>query len=371
MAESQPMNKGDVYPGLFIPGVEGIMEQTTELASANPELDKIKQLMHERSLQAGRLEVVGPLAPKDKRANWNKDGISLDRRLLSGEITQSQVDHARDILAQSYVVIRPNVGARIGCIDGRTIEGYDDNNVASFGMELGPQIPGGTPIQAVAYRLALGGADGSYFNTDLGHDIKATAGKVDTLGFLAGDHVDDHMDDTRTGCRAIDGVEEHAAMITPTTLHEVEAVLKQLMGSDYNARNFDHLIASATRLLSVKGSYFIDKPQILAKLVAENSEGAPVLTGKHKEVFAVINLVEGETFHRDHFSSQFGGEIQAFNYDAWFTFKAAKALFPYDLELQSRYVHARLALAVTALMDLTDGSPELILRTPTSTQIAA
>lgn len=333
--------------------------------TTNTELDLLKQQMHERSVKAGELTVVGPLAPENSRGNWTAGHISLADRLETGELSTETVTHALGVLAESYVQTHSNVGAQVRCIDGRQAAGYDDNDAEMFTREQGPQIPGGSPIQAVAYRLAFGGSDGSYYTKNLGEDMHESAEKMEKLGFLPGDHIDDKdRHDGTTGCRAIDGVEEHTSGINFKTVHEVESVLQALMGNDFNARDFDHVIASSMRMAAAQEHYFIDKKAIIKELVEQNPDGAPVLVGDHKEIIAAINLCEGETLHRDHFSSRMDGQVQVFGYDAWYTFKAAKALFPYDLEQQSRYIHARLALAVTALMDLTDGSLQLVVRTP-------
>jgi len=325
------------------------------------ELEVKKQEMRERALRTGRLELMGPLAPVGERENWTGD-ISLDKRLESGELTEARVQTAYELLGGSYV--RTSEGASLRCIDGRIMLGYNDLLLGMFLEKLGPQVPGGSAVQALLYRIAMGGQDGSYADADLKQDIGIVAKANQNMLFLPGDHVDNKQTPDRTGCRAIDGVEEHLGGINPKTVSQVEAITKAFLGDKFNPNHFDHMLASATRLLAVKDHYFIEKDDIIAAMVAHNPKAAPVLAGKHNEIFVVVNMVRNETLHRDYFASQSGGEIQAFGYDFWYSFDIAEAMFPDDTEKQSKFVHARLAMATTALMDLTDGSLRLVFRMP-------
>lgn len=339
-----------------------------------------KKTMHERSDRAGRMEFRGSLAELGKRANWNQsdNAISLDRRLTaSGDLTASNVEHARKILAGSYVACRPNVSASVRCIDGRLAAGYDDASSVIFTQKMGPQIPGGTVIDAVAYSIAIG-EKARYAPTNLNDSIDTVAAcESSILGYLPADHVDDHQLPGRTGCRAVDGIEIHLlSVVDSTKIAEVKANVELLLGDSFRQSHFNQVVESTLYLIKNIDTYLPTVDDIPEKLKLLNPEGAPVLVGKHQEIVVGINLVEAETLHRDHFSSQLGSNIQAFGYDAWYTFKVAAALFPVSkttskyaqqtqLNLRSMFVHARFALAITALMDLSDGSLLLAIRMPT------
>jgi len=339
------------------------MTSTSPELTATNDLDILKQQMYERSMQSGSIDIIGTLGGENTSKLWT-GSISLAKRLDSGELLSTDIAEAVNFLGQCYVSTQK--GARIRCIDGRYIESYDDDNPAKFGRILGPQAPGGTPVKAIAYRLSVGGKDDRYENADLAKDIHLLAGKAVDLGYIAGDHVDNNDNPGKTGCRAIDNIEEHCENINPKSLSEIEDMTKNVLGELYNPGHFDHLIASSSRLLAVKESYFLPKGDIIEELIRHNPDGAPTLVGNHAEIAVILNMVPNETFHRDHFSSKFNGDMQAFSYDIYHTFDTAKSLFPDDPISQSKYIHVRVGLAISALMDLTDGSPLLGVRRPTS-----
>jgi len=126
---------------------------------------------------------------------------------------------------------------------------------------------------------------------------------------MSGNHVDDDFDPGRIGCRAVDRVEEHLDHISPRTLFEIEAFLHEMLGAEFSSEASDRILASTVRLLALEDQYFSSKAEALDHIVASSPQGVPVLSGEHKEVILNINLVKNETFHRDHFSSRFGGRM--------------------------------------------------------------
>jgi hypothetical protein len=350
------------------------MQNSADIGSevTRAELDIIKSEMHERSMQSGHIEYIGTLGAEGSKLNWT-GGISLSRRLEPKDPTQDnrhedekltsqEVGEALNFIPACYVPTQQ--GAYIRCIDGRIKIGYSDYDPTSVGQKLGPQVAGGTPIQALTFRVSSGGNSNDFKNTSLRKDTDFVSLKVNNLGFLPGDHVDENHKPGKTGCGAVDGCEEHCEAIGPQTLEEVELMTSGVLGEYFNPEHFDSNIASFSRLLANKEAYFAEKNAIIAEFVEHNPEAAPVLTGRHNEIAVIINLVKGETFHTDHFASQFEGRIQAFNYDIWHTFEIAEELFPDDQQKQSKYVHGRMMLAVTALMGLTDGSLIVGVRRP-------
>jgi hypothetical protein len=324
------------------------------------DLDVIKQELHERSQQAGHIEVLGPLATVTKRTNWNENGISLERRRARNELSQADVEESLVRATRSYVPT--SLGAQVRCIDGRTIKGYADQAAKWFARKLGPQIPGGTVVDAIASSIA----SEDVASADLRASIATASDTDQTLGFLPGDHVDDHREAGRTGCRAVDGAEIHCGHINLATIPEIEAAMRMLLGDAFNDDHFEVVVTSTKKVLTEKPDFFIPKDEIISELLTHNSAAAPILTGTHNEIIVLINTVKNETFHGDHFAAQTDGNIQAFNYDVWHTFDVATVQFSEDNELQSKFVHARVALALSELMDLTDGSLLLAVRRPDS-----
>jgi hypothetical protein len=322
-----------------------------------PTFEEMVDVLHSRSMESGAVEFLGPLASPELRQNW-QGSISLDKRKEDHEIDDSSINEAKRFLAMSFVECDPDGYVR--CIDGRPEEGYDDEDPLKFGQKLGPQEPGGDLNLAVAWRLATG----------LDEQAATIVSDIDSLlinrqlDFKAGNHVDDNRCPGRTGCKAFDGIEQRIADISPETLPEIKSFLIAMLGDQYSSAVLDKVISNSNKLLGHGDQYFSTKEEALNDLQEKSPGGLVTLVGQHKEVILSINLVQGETFQRDHFSSHFDGNIQAFNFDVWRSFNVAQSLFPNDLNLQQNFLHARLATALTTAMDLTDGSLILAIRRP-------
>ncbi|MDB5171027.1 MAG: hypothetical protein JWO35_721 [Candidatus Saccharibacteria bacterium] len=337
-----------------------VAENTTQ-----QELDIIKSEMHERSRQAGVIEVIGTLSGETTSEYWT-GSISLKDRLESGELTAGDVQEGLHILEECYVLTQK--GGTIGCIDGRPKEGYDDNDPAMFGRKLGPKSPGGTVIDGIADRISLGVDDESHESVHLLNDIDEMAEVAIETGYQPGDHVADQCADGNCGCGAVDGAEKHCETINLPAKAEVRATTAGLLGEAFDEDTFNKVADSVEALMSIKENYMMAKQEIIAELVRLNPEAAPVLVGKHNEIVVVLDMVSGETLHTDHYAARTNNKIHAFNYDVWHTFEMAEARFADDPEKLSLFKHARIAIAVTALMDLTDGSLLLATRTPRGSQ---
>jgi len=123
------------------------------------------------------------------------------------------------------------------------------------------------------------------------------------------------------------------------------------------------------------GGYYF-RPDYPLKVVAElrkHGDQVARLVGPHHEVGLVVNVVPGTTFDRDRFSMDSQNELQLFNYDFWFTVRAAGELYPVshdvsyevakkNLRLQHEYILCRTLLALAVAMVVTDGSIQLSMR---------
>jgi hypothetical protein len=332
------------------------------------ELDIIKSEMHERSRRAGTIEFVGTLGGETPSEYWTGP-ISLQQRQETGEVSTDELRESLDYLSLCYVLTQKS--AAQACIDPRLLEGYDDNDPALFASKLGPKSPGGTAIDGVADRIvciAAGEQQPERETFSIQDDISTMAEAAGKTGYKAGDHVAANCAPGKCGCGAVDGIVKHCETIVLPALPEVKAITKSLLGDAYSEETFNEVSDSVQDLLSVKENYFLASEQIIAELLAHNPEAAPVFVGTHNEVAVILNMVAGETLHKDHYATRTDGKIMAFNYDVWHTLEMAEARYPEDAVRQNRFVHARIALAVTALMDLTDGTLLVGVRTASVTE---
>ena len=369
------------------------------------ELQERKELNERESMREGKIIRFGKFSDIAGSGKWY-GGISPLDRIRKGELTEERIDRA---IAPEYVdepnnfsrfFIKVVRGAKVRCIDGRGKLGYKPGVPEMYGEELGPQVAGGTPGQAIAYRVAEGGTAEQYAASDVEDDIEHLAGMADQLGYVPGGHVDDHSPlfdqfeqframsekkgvhldisaqdflqmsidqlsaEGKTGCGAVDGIVADIERVTdPEDIDSIESLVKVILDQAglYNQDHFDGIIASSIKLKSAK-SYFARKASAIKKLVARKRDSVTVLHGTHNEVLLNINYVEGTTFHTSEFSARNDDDIQAFNYDIWHTFEIAHRLYPEDSAKASRYIHARTALAVATAKRLMGDSVELSFR---------
>lgn len=303
-------------------------------------------------------------AVNDPRAEWT-GAISLAQRKESGEITDQYVE--KFISLAKYYYVRTKEGATIRCIDARTRALFDAERTSKEELDLGPQIPGGTLGGAVAFRQASSTTFSEFKAASLLSDVKYFADKGANAGFQPGNHTANHHAPGKTGCGAVDGVEASHRKVRAENYDTIFTLMKAVLGPGFSDTHSNAFALNAS-FLRANAGYFKELDDALELLQQSNKQALPELVGEHKEVVVFINLVEGETLANEHLNAvakqELGKELQAFNFDFWFSQKVAKELFPHSVEMQSRYVHSRLGMAITTLMHLTDGSLRVVIRRP-------
>lgn len=287
--------------------------------------------------------------------------ISASQRRATTEPSQNIIQEA--LLEVDDFYFRTSQGAQVRCIDGRPptpLETSVPNS--SEQKEMGPQTPGGSLAQAIGYRLTIGNLTKRSFSDDIEKVVSAT----NKAGYKIGGHSDETNFSTssnKTGCGAIDTIEEQLAYLyQPSTSKCVEELTKALLGAEYNPQDFVHITNSAMRMHQSTQDYLHDKKSLFHELTNSNPGAISILTGPHREIITAINTVEGTTFDSAQFFSSHHDEIQAFNYDLWYSRTISQLMFKDDHQLQSRYLHVQVALAVATLMALTDGTLTTISR---------
>jgi len=308
------------------------------------------------------------------------DGGVSDKNIWLGNISAEQPDlrkkskdEYRESLDKYFVEVSPNSPVR--CIDGRPKKGnLFRRAVDIIHAKLGPQTPGGTPAVALAIRIAE--FDRLPKDKTIVDDLNMAKERYDALGlaFPPGNHEDDHPNPHKTGCGAIDKMPEILAHMTNAeALPIIANYAKSIIGEDFTDEAFRNVIE---RLHIINGkefkrSYLIqDKdgsyryksliPEQVRKL--SGHDAIEQVEGEHKELFLVINKVEGTTFNRDHFCLDSENEAQAFNYDYWFVKYRADRLYANDPATRAEFLIAKTMYAVSTAMVLTDGSLEVGIR---------
>ncbi len=325
-----------------------VVQTTDEVVDEQHLLDITKQELQEKSMMEATFLYAGELRGETDKQHWT-GAISLEKRLQSGELTEEDVKAATERLPQSFVNV--SEGAPKRCVDGRTIEGYQDTAASWYGRALGPQVQGGTAGDVIADRFKKGYETGATFVDDVKAYLSHNQSK-----YAPGDHVDDHAEGSKTGCGAVDGQERKLGVYISDRAKSLEAVLSAMYGAvdqTIPKEKIDALKQQAAILSKHAESYFNKKELVIDDLKGQNSHSVEKLVGSHNEVSLTLNFVEGTTFHRDHYNSFTQGKIQNFNLDVWAI-----------LEEHGEDAFYVLADAVSTVLDLTDGSLRLFVRLP-------
>lgn len=269
------------------------------------------------------------------------------------EIHPASLLHSLD---EYYVPTKESAKTR--CIDGRHDPKFDESN-------LGPQVPGGAPGAALAYRLGVDKDDltrGTFYN-----DAEAMIDSYLRLGLAPGGHRDDSSSGEVVGCGAIDGMDAILANMTnPDLVEDHKRLVKTLLGSTFNRDNYLRVLGAGLVLRSRSHGYFAGRGEILNLLEEKAPGSVSTLEGHHQEVLVVVNFVPNTTLASNRFAAAHAG-AQAFGYDIWRSKQLARNLFPLPDQAmeRDRFVMARVMITIATLMTLTDGSQRIFLRIPT------
>jgi hypothetical protein len=252
------------------------------------------------------------------------------------------------------------VHARTRCIDGRHDPELDETS-------LGPQVPGGAPGAALAFRLGVD-KDDLTRGTFTG-DAEMMIESYVRLGLSPGGHRDDNghdVDGEYVGCGAIDGL--HAVldcMIDPRLVEDHKRLVRTILDTDFDRDHYLRVLGAGLVLRSRSEGYFAGRGEILDLLERKAPHSVSVLEGRHHEAWVVVNLVPGTTLSSNRFAADHDG-LQAFGYDLWRSRQLAEMLLPLPSQRvdRERFVHARVMLTIATLMALTDGSLPILLRLP-------
>lgn len=282
--------------------------------------------------------------------------VSARTLVETGTTTPEIINQAIDQIDTYYVPVDPTAKTR--CIDGRHDPELKETH-------LGPQVPGGAPGYALAYRLGVDKDDltrGTFLT-----DAEAMVSNFLRLGFAPGGHRDEHSEGTlQVGCGAIDGMASILETMTrPALVDDHKRVVKLLMGGTFDRDTYLRVMGAAVVVNGRSDDYFDGREAVIDMLEKRSKKSIATLKGSHQEGIVSVNLVPGTTLSSNHFSKDFDG-MQAFGYDLWHSIQMAGKLMPRPEQTvdRQRFIMARVMSTVATLMALTDGTQRLILRLP-------
>jgi hypothetical protein len=280
--------------------------------------------------------------------------VSMLSLIMNGKATPRLINQAVARIDDFYVSVNPHAKTR--CIDGRHDPKLDEH-------ELGPQVPGGAPGAALAYRLGVD-KDELTRGTFL-VDAEDMIRRFLRLGFAPGGHRDENSDGkSAVGCGAIDGMNKVLETMTePKLVDDHKRVVKSLLGSNFDRDTYLRVMGAAVVVNGRSQDYFRSREAIISLLEQRSKNSVATLKGEHQECIVSVNFVPGTTLSSNRFAEEFGG-IQAFGYDIWRSVQMASKLLPRPDQAvdRERFIMARVMSTVATLMALTDGSQRLVLR---------
>lgn len=269
-------------------------------------------------------------------------------------VASEKIDVAIRRLNEFYVPVNPKAKTR--CIDGRHDPELNEHN-------LGPQVPGGAPGAALAWRL---GVDEGPINTaTFLLDAQRMIDEFERRGFAPGGHRDDHQGDPNSvGCGAIDGMDKVIGAMM-ANLDDHKRIVGLILGDSFDHRIYREMLGGAALVNFESQRYFAGREKIIDILEQRYPHSIATLVGAHHEALLVVNMVPGTTMASNRFAQEFDG-MQAFGYDLWRSLQMAKSLIPRNDQdrLRRNFVTARVMTSVATLMALTDGTQRLVLRMP-------
>lgn len=273
------------------------------------------------------------------------------------KVNREKLNDAVKKLNTFYVNVNPDAKTR--CIDGRHDPELDEGH-------LGPQVPGGAPGAALAYRLGVDRDDltrGTFLA-----DAESMISSYLRLGFAPGGHRDNspHDGKSHVGCGAIDAMDVILSNMThPSYVDDVKRLAKMILGAEFDRDTFLRVMGAAVMVNGRSEEYFRGREEIIDQLEKRSHKSIATLNGKHQECLVVVNLVPNTTLSSNHFAETYSG-IQAFGYDLWRSLQIAQKILPHPGQQidRERFVMARVMTTVATLIALTDGSQRLVLRLP-------
>lgn len=297
------------------------------------------------------IQIIGEVRGQTDPALWT-GASSLRKRIDSGELSDDAV--RAEIAYSETCFITIQTGARKRCVEDRTEAEFTDT--PEYAALLGPQLQGGTPDEAVAYRLTH--EPGA--TTTLADDIRLVMSKQASQ-YRPGAHRGSRQEAGKTDCGSVDNMDTKLDLIAAEpSASVVVAIVSALMALNTTERApaadaFERL-QDAVRVLRNNDSYFASKAQAQEIVEAENPNGVVDVIGEHKQIALIVNMVPGTTLHTSRFNQHNDATMTLHNLDLWNIF----AEYAPDEQL------ALCAQAVATLMKITDGSLYLAVRTPES-----
>lgn len=292
---------------------------------------------------------------------FGEGAISYASRAMDGQLS-GELNKAESILKTPRVLTPIDVdknGDPIdddGCGDGRGVADEAGNivEVTQGDLKLDKSLNrakvfGGGATMALAARIALGRAD-----VPLQGLFSDARDDLDEAGIDFGAHSDEHAHGEKSGCGAIDNAPKIIENVVKYR-RDIHATIKSL------DENVDEAILDDVLDKFVSYDESTDQTDYSGKnvldYIKQDEKVVKKLVSDHREMFIVLNEVEGHTVDQHAVREESDGQIQAFAVDMWRLRDIADRLYgDGEDDSRQRALLGELVYTLATAATLTDGS---------------
>lgn len=243
-----------------------------------------------------------------------------------------------------------------GCGDGRAAVTVFEGEIRHRFSLCRPKVFGGGVMMSAAMLIGLGYADES----DLLAVFRDAMKSLDEHDVNYGAHIDNHSQGGNSGCGAID----NAPLVLSNIVKYRDQILETLQGLQLGIANevfaevidnFTHF-AATVKTDGYQGKAVLDEVIAKGKVVKE-------LDGGHKELFILLNMVDGTTADQSLIRDVTDGKAQLFDVDVWRLQELSQKLYGATAEAEEALV-SELVYTLGVAATLTHGDLPVYVAQP-------
>lgn len=298
------------------------------------------------------------------------DGMGFGDGPISGQpedVTQEELQQVGEAIQSPTILIpvdRDDNGQVIdddGCGDGRGVKSVftrlKDGTEKIFKRSLNrAKVFGGGLTMVLSARIGLGELKGISLQDGFESSIEVAEENGLNFGAHTADHVAPGREEIDSGCGAIDGA--------PTVLKKVAEFklgIQEVITNNLGFTSIDDATTLETVFdnfadydQEVKGQSFSGKK--IADKIATLGHIVKELTGKHREVCIVLNMIQGYTVDQDYIRKISDGKAEVFAVDVWRLQEISQKLYPEDAQKQHQAFLSELVYTLGVAGVLTPGN---------------
>jgi hypothetical protein len=243
-----------------------------------------------------------------------------------------------------------------GCGDGRGVARVFEGSALRKRSLCRPKVFGGGVTMTMAMQVGLG------YEADkqLPASFDAAMQLLHDHGLNYGAHTDNHAADGKSGCGAID----NAPVVMQNIVKYQDQIRQTLLGLGlgFEESQINEVLANfAAYAAQVKGRPY--SGQAIVNKIKHSGKVVKELDGEHKELFVLLNMVDGTSADQSLVRDITEGQVQLFDVDVWRLVQLANTLYVDPAEQQEALI-SELVYTLGVAATLTHGDLPVYLAAP-------